>query len=255
VAASCAALQDLSSVFADRWKFLLGKKNRVALKAFDWKKKDLSLSAILAVLPTELPVSLTSTLTAFLTPEQLKSNRDAARRVLELAGSVRIKIDGEISEVKDVKLLPVHPFSVVKISFDWGNKRSNDDALVCVKSVRIEVDAIGWRGKHPRQRIGSLEGDKISHGVSLGRYQNTDSGIDTSAMLPALERHPSERQVCRQAGRDEARNLTNCQHKGDGQGGGDIEDRIAKTACRSVTMSKERVRCLAGYRFGGMHSL
>ncbi len=72
---------------------------------------------------------------AFLTPEQLKSNRDAARRVLELAGSVRIKIDGEISEVKDVKLSPVHPFSVVKISFHWGNKRLNDDALACVKGL------------------------------------------------------------------------------------------------------------------------
>lgn len=53
VAASCAAKQDLTGLFADRWRLPVGPKTREALHRVDWKATELSPSRIFESLPAD----------------------------------------------------------------------------------------------------------------------------------------------------------------------------------------------------------
>jgi hypothetical protein len=53
VAASCAARQDLTREFVDRWRMPLGPRTRGALQAVDWRQKGLKPADILRDLPIE----------------------------------------------------------------------------------------------------------------------------------------------------------------------------------------------------------
>lgn len=189
VAASCAARQDLSPVFVERWKFPIGEKSREALKRIDWKKKDLSPSAVLASLPVdELPASLRSTLSALMPPEQKAANREAARRVLELAGTVQLRIDGDLLELKDSRVLPKDPFAVTAISFPWGNKDINDETLTLVKGLS-DLKRLGLGGADNVGDKGLVHLSGLNHlsSLSLDGCKITDKGIESLAALPSLE--------------------------------------------------------------------
>lgn len=189
VAASCAARRDLSPVFVERWKLPVGKKSREVLKSVDWARSDLSPSSVLASLPAdELPVSLKAVVSGLMTAEQIATNRGAARRVLELGGTIRVEVDGEFSDIKDEKSLPESAFSVIAIDFGWGNEKLNDETLAVAKGLSNLKD-IGARG------TGNLGDRGLVHlkdlerlgGLGLDGANITDTGIDSLAGLPALE--------------------------------------------------------------------
>jgi hypothetical protein len=75
IAASCAAKQDLSGLFADRWRLPVGPKTKAALGRVNWKASDLTPKAVFASLPAdELPLALAVQAPGFLTPELRKRN-------------------------------------------------------------------------------------------------------------------------------------------------------------------------------------
>jgi hypothetical protein len=75
VAASCAAKQDLTELFAERWQLPVGPGTRDALRRIDWKAKGLSPSKLFETIPTdELPLTLAVRYPGFITPERRKGN-------------------------------------------------------------------------------------------------------------------------------------------------------------------------------------
>ncbi len=71
VAASCAARQDLSELFATRWKMPIAHATRTKLRSVDWKREGLSPHEIFeTLLLDELPTAVAATFPAFLTPER-----------------------------------------------------------------------------------------------------------------------------------------------------------------------------------------
>lgn len=75
IAASCAAQQDLSDLFVDRWRLPVGPKTRAALRRTDWKATGLSPRAILETLPAdELPHTFAVRTPGYITPDRRKRN-------------------------------------------------------------------------------------------------------------------------------------------------------------------------------------
>jgi len=75
VAASCAARQDLSSLFVDCWRMPLGAEAREAFRAVDWRADDVSPRQIIASLPAdELPLTYAVNMPGYLTPERRRAN-------------------------------------------------------------------------------------------------------------------------------------------------------------------------------------
>jgi hypothetical protein len=189
VAASCAARQDLSPVFVERWKLPLGKKSREALKGVDWKQKDLSPSAILASLPAdELPASLKSVLSALLPPEVIAANRKAAEKVIDLGGSVNLVVDGDESSARSLAELPAGAFEVRRISFEYGNRKVTDASLEVLKGLS-GLRELGLGGVEGVSNAGVAHVKDLKGLVALGLdgTKVTDDVCNTLTQLPSLE--------------------------------------------------------------------
>lgn len=79
VAASCAAGQDLSGLWVDRWNMPLGRKTRAVLHDVDWRAADLAPANVIAALPAdEVPAAL-----AMLSPNYLTAARRRANVLVD----------------------------------------------------------------------------------------------------------------------------------------------------------------------------
>jgi hypothetical protein len=75
IAASCAAKQDLSELFVDRWRLPLGPRSRAAFARTDWKASDLSPGKIIEILPAdELPKGFSPKISVPVAPDRRTGN-------------------------------------------------------------------------------------------------------------------------------------------------------------------------------------
>lgn len=188
VAASCAAGKDLTPVFEERWKMPVGKRTREALKTVNWARADISPVTVLGSLPAdELPASLRSTLSAFLTPEQKAANRKAAEAAVGLGGRVGLVVDGSESTAKTPADLPAGPFEVRTIHFDYGNRKVTDEFFGALKGLS-GLRELGLGGADVGD-AGLAQVNDLKGLVSLGLdgTKVTDAAFDTLTRLPALE--------------------------------------------------------------------
>jgi hypothetical protein len=181
-----AAGEDVTPVFADRWKMPVGKRTRATLKAVDWKKAD--VPTVLGSLPAdELPASLKSALSAFLSPEQKAANRKAAEQAVGLGGVVTLVIDGAESVVKVPGDLPAGPFEVRKIGFEYGNRKVTDEFLGVLKGLSA-LRELGLGGADVSDAgLAHLRGVKGLVTLGVDGTKATDAALDTLAQLASLE--------------------------------------------------------------------